>query len=224
MAATNTAGKQKVALPKLGLRQYPVKRSINLIAVGKKPINYSLVIPSLILLIALIVLFSKFLVIDRLAEVAAAQKQVSEYQARLDADYREIAGFEDLNEVYAHYTYSGFTQEELARPSRVAVLDMIRKGLTMGIGTDGYNCDILEGMKLVNVLHKLNTRDPRVSWAEPPLLAFKNNSIIAERQFGYPIGVITKGGAGDVVIVDYKPWTPMTNENLFVKVKIQITN
>ena len=127
MAATNTAGKQKVALPKLGLRQYPVKRSINLMAVGKKPINYSLVIPSLILLIALIVLFSKFLVIDRLAEVAAAQKQVSEYQARLDADYREIAGFEDLNEVYAHYTYSGFTQEELARPSRVAVLDMIRK-------------------------------------------------------------------------------------------------
>ncbi len=127
MATTNTAGKKKAALPKLGLRQYPVKRSINLAAVGKKPVNISLLIPALILLVLLLLLFAKFFVLDRLAEVEAAQNVVNDYKARLDADYREIAGFEDLNEVYAHYTYSGFTQEELARPSRVDVLDMIRK-------------------------------------------------------------------------------------------------
>ena len=124
---------------------------------------------------------------------------------------KEIDILKEADTCTVHNPYSNMGNAVGVAP----MLDMVKKGLVVGLGTDGYNCDILEGMKLANVLHKLNTRDPRVSWTEPPLLAFKNNSIIAERQFGYPIGVIKKGGAGDVLIVDYKPWTPMTNDNIF---------
>ncbi len=95
------------------------------------------------------------------------------------------------------------------------VLKMLAKGITMGLGTDGYNSDIFEGFKLANVLHKVANKDPRVSWGEPVQLAFKNNGKIAARQFGMPMGVIAKGAAGDVITVEYAPWTPMTAANMF---------
>ena len=124
MAANKAA---KTGSRKFSLAQMPTKTSINLAAVGQKKVNYKIAIPAFILLVAAIVLFSKFLVIDRLAEVAAAQNKVNELQSRLDVGYNELAGFEDLNDKYAHYTYSGFTEEELTRTSRVEVLRLIRR-------------------------------------------------------------------------------------------------
>jgi ribosome-binding ATPase YchF (GTP1/OBG family) len=70
--------------------------------------------------------FSKFLVIDRLAEVDAARAEVNRLQMKIDQGYEELAGFDDLADLYAHYTYSGFTQEELNRSDRVEVLRLIR--------------------------------------------------------------------------------------------------
>ncbi len=124
MAANKAA---KTGSRKFSLAQMPTKTSINLAAVGQKKVNYKIAIPAFILLVAAVVLFSKFLVIDRLAEVAAAQSKVNELQSRLDVGYNELAGFEDLNDKYAHYTYSGFTEEELTRTSRVEVLRLIRR-------------------------------------------------------------------------------------------------
>jgi hypothetical protein len=124
MAANKAA---KTGSRKFSLAQMPTKTSINLAAVGQKKVNYKIAIPAFILLVAAVVLFSKFLVIDRLAEVAAAQNKVNELQSRLDVGYNELAGFEDLNDKYAHYTYSGFTEEELTRTSRVEVLRLIRR-------------------------------------------------------------------------------------------------
>ncbi len=105
----------------------PTKRSINLAALGEKPMNMAIAIPAVVLIVVAAVLFSKFLVIDRLAEVAAAQRHVAELQAQLDAGYEELAGFDELNELYAHYTYSGMTQEELTRTDRAEVLDLIQR-------------------------------------------------------------------------------------------------
>ncbi len=95
------------------------------------------------------------------------------------------------------------------------VLEMMKKGILLGLGTDGYTCDIFESFKLVNVLHKLTQRDPRVCWCEPVNMAFYNNAKIAERHFGLPVGVIRKGAAADVILVEYTPPTPLTKDNLF---------
>ena len=107
-------------------RQMPVKRTINLATQGEKKMNVGLAIPSVVLIIVIAAVFSKFLVIDRFAEVTAAQRVVYDLQTRLDQGYAELADFDDLSELYAHYTYSGFTAEELNRTDRVDVLNLIR--------------------------------------------------------------------------------------------------
>lgn len=106
--------------------QMPTKRTINLANLGEKPMRLGLAIPLVLLILALAAVFSKFLVIDRMAEVDRAQRAVYELQEKLDAGYEELADFDDLSELYAHYTYSGFTSEELNRADRAEVLKLIR--------------------------------------------------------------------------------------------------
>ena len=106
--------------------QYPTKRVINLAVIDEKKPRVGLAIPAILLILAAAVLFSKFLVIDRMAEVSAAQRKVADLQAKLDKGYDELADFDDLSVLYAHYTYSGFTNEELNRCDRVSVLRLIR--------------------------------------------------------------------------------------------------
>lgn len=107
-------------------RQMPVKRSINLAVIDEKKMHFGLAIPAILLILVAAAAFSKFLVLDRMAEVSAAQAEVSRLQAKIDQGYDELAGFDDLADLYAHYTYSGFTPEELNRSDRVAVLRLIR--------------------------------------------------------------------------------------------------
>ena len=107
-------------------RQMPTKRVINLATVGEKKMHFGLAIPGIILILIAAAAFSKFLVIDRYAEVTAARQQVYELQNELDQGYAELADYDDLAELYAHYTYSGFTNEELHRTDRADVLKLIR--------------------------------------------------------------------------------------------------
>ncbi len=107
-------------------RQMPTKRVINLAVLDEKKVSFGLAIPAILLILVAAAVFSKFLVIDRMAEVSAAQAEVSRLQTRIDQGYEELAGFDDLADLYAHYTYSGFTQEELNRSDRVEVLRLIR--------------------------------------------------------------------------------------------------
>jgi putative selenium metabolism protein SsnA len=95
------------------------------------------------------------------------------------------------------------------------VLEMLAKGITVGMGTDGYTCDMFEAFKIANILHKIAKHDPRVSWGEPVQMSFKNNTAILSRFFPKPLGVIEKGASGDIIIVDYNPPTPMTAGNFF---------
>ena len=122
--AIKTTGKKA---RKLRHGHMPTKRVINLATQGEKPMRVGLAIPAILLILAVAAVFSKFLVIDRLNEVSAAQAEVTRYQNKLDAGYEELADFDDLSLLYAHYTYSGFTNEELGRTDRVAVMDLIRR-------------------------------------------------------------------------------------------------
>ncbi len=126
MAKAERSDKTRPELSKRRIGKMPSKTSINLVTVGQKQVNYGVVVPLVIILALAIALFSKFLVIDRLADVARAENKVTSIQASLDAGYAELASYGDLNETYAHYTYSGFTEEELTRTSRVDVLELIR--------------------------------------------------------------------------------------------------
>jgi len=94
------------------------------------------------------------------------------------------------------------------------VLEMMRRGVRVGLGTDGYTADMFESMKAANLLQKHHCGDPRAAWAEPPQMLFRENAAIASRCFGAPVGKLVPGVLADIILVDYDPPTPMTAENL----------
>ena len=94
------------------------------------------------------------------------------------------------------------------------VLTLYKKGILLGLGTDGYTSDMLESYKAANCLVKHTNRSCRVGWTEIPAMLFNNNRRIAERFFPKPVGILKEGAYGDVIIVDYDPITPLDVSNL----------
>ena len=92
-------------------------------------------------------------------------------------------------------------------------IDLINRGITVGLGTDGYTSDMFESMKVANIIHKHHLQDPSVAWGEVPKMLFENNRKIAETHFDGSFGVIEKDANADVIIVDYNPSTPMDETN-----------
>lgn len=93
-------------------------------------------------------------------------------------------------------------------------MEIFRKGILTGLGTDGYTNDMFESMKVANVLHKHNSCNPNEAWAEVPAMLFESNAKIANRYFKRPLGILKAGAAADVVIADYNPLTPMDASNI----------
>ena len=94
------------------------------------------------------------------------------------------------------------------------VLQMMKKGITVGMGTDAYTHDMLESMKVFLIIQRHNAALPNVAWGEDVTMQFVNNRVIAEKYFGVPLGILKKGAAADVIVMDYKPFTPFSNENI----------
>jgi len=92
-------------------------------------------------------------------------------------------------------------------------MEMMRRGILVGLGTDGYTNDMFESEKVANVIHKHVLCDPGAAWAEVPKMLFGNNAVIANRSFETRLGELCPGAAADIVVSDYIPLTPMTAEN-----------
>ncbi len=107
--------------------QLPSKKSINLANVGVKKMKYGLLIPLLILVLAAVVCFAKFAVIDRLNALARERAEVARLEQEIADGYAKIESYGALTEQYAHYTFSDMTEEELTRADRVAVAELIRR-------------------------------------------------------------------------------------------------
>ena len=94
------------------------------------------------------------------------------------------------------------------------VIEMMKRGIRVGLGTDGYTSDMFESMKVANIIHKHHLCDPRAAWGEVPQMLFKNNREIAKAYFSRPLGVLEEGAYADIIVVDYNPNTPMTDANI----------
>lgn len=105
----------------------PEKRTINLAVVNVKRIDWRVAVPLLVLVLAAVAAFGKFAVIDRINRSAAAQNEVAALQSQLDDGYAAIESFGEINDLYAHYTYSGMTPEELDRVDRVEMMKMLER-------------------------------------------------------------------------------------------------
>ncbi len=105
----------------------PTKRSLNLVGGPKRQLNRKSVGIGLAVVLVAAILFGKFAVADRLAEVHRETAAAASLQAQLDQGYERIRTLEQIDEEYAHYTYSGMTDEELGRADRVMALELIER-------------------------------------------------------------------------------------------------
>ena len=106
----------------------PQKRSINLALVGVERIDPKLALAGSLIVLILAAMFSKFLVADRLAAMNRESAQVAALRTQLSQEYDKVASFGSIADEYAHYTYSGMTEEELSLVDRAAVIRMIKEG------------------------------------------------------------------------------------------------
>lgn len=152
----------------------PVKPNINLALVGVKRTRWWLAIPAIILIFLVAAVFGKFLVYDRLQEVSAAQAEVAAVQAEIAKYEAKIAEYGELNELFAHYTYSGMTTEEQGRVDRIAVMDLIQRVVMpqMEVSRWELNGNCLQMTVEGDTLQKVNLtaqellRDELVSYCE----------------------------------------------------------
>ncbi|MEI7884874.1 MAG: putative aminohydrolase SsnA [Clostridia bacterium] len=94
------------------------------------------------------------------------------------------------------------------------VLDFFKAGINVGLGTDGYTCDMLESFKVENIIHKHVQKNPSVAWGESATMLFENNIKICNEYIEKPIGRLAAGFLADIILVDYEPWTPLNENNI----------
>jgi putative selenium metabolism protein SsnA len=93
------------------------------------------------------------------------------------------------------------------------LLQLLKKGVLVGLGTDGMGSDMLAQMRCAYLLHRLANMDPRVAFLEAPQLLLQNNALIAKRHFNLQLGEISVGVPADLAILDYHPPTPLNDTN-----------
>ncbi len=93
---------------------------------------------------------------------------------------------------------------------------LLRAGVHVGLGNDGFSNLMFAEMKAAYLVHKLAQRDPRAMQGDSVMqLAYANNARLA-RVF-WPdlrLGELCEGAAADLVFLDYRPTTPLTEGNL----------
>jgi cytosine/adenosine deaminase-related metal-dependent hydrolase len=122
---------------------------------------------------------------------------------------REIELLHETKTVVVHNPESNMNNAVGVSP----VLELLNKGVLVGLGTDGMSSDMLSQMRCAYLLHRLAKRDPRVGFCEAPQMLLWNNAEIANRHFPVRLGVIATGAAADFAILDYQPPTNLGAQN-----------
>ncbi len=92
-------------------------------------------------------------------------------------------------------------------------MEIVKRGILTGLGTDGYTHDMIESYKVANILHKHSLCDATAAWSEVPQMLFDGNAKIAGRYFKNELGILKEGALADVIVLDYTPYTPMDGSN-----------
>lgn len=97
-----------------------------------------------------------------------------------------------------------------------AVESMLRAGIKVCLGNDGFSNAMWEEWKAAYLAHKLWHRDPRrMGGYDVVQMAIYNNAELVANQFGgLKTGELSIGSAADLILVDYHPITPLTAGNL----------
>jgi len=104
------------------------------------------------------------------------------------------------------------------------LLEMMRRGVMVGLGSDGYTPRMWEEFKAAFHVQKLQARDPRVAYAEAYAAALLNNRTIARKIWGVEVGRIEAKARADLLLLEYFPPTPLRPDNLFGHLLFGVAN
>ena len=93
------------------------------------------------------------------------------------------------------------------------VRGMLERGITVGLGTDGFTQSLPESAKALALMMRMTEGRPAVGLGEAARLMVRGNAGIASRLFGADIGVLREGAAADVIILGGRPLTPLDADN-----------
>jgi putative selenium metabolism protein SsnA len=96
------------------------------------------------------------------------------------------------------------------------VESLMRAGVPVCLGTDGFSHTMWEEWKTAYLLHKVWNRDPRrMNGMEVAVMGAYNNASLASSFFPEaPLGMLIPGAHADLIFVDYHPFTPLSPGNL----------
>ena len=95
------------------------------------------------------------------------------------------------------------------------VAGLLKRGVTVALGNDGFSNNMFEEMKAAYLAHKHNSGDPRAMPGDVVMqMAYTNNAIVAGRFFEKPVGELSVGAYADIIFLDYAPPTPLNPGNL----------
>ena len=124
---------------------------------------------------------------------------------------KEISVLKETGTMVVHNPESNMGNAVGCSPVR----DLLAAGVTVGLGTDGYTCDMFESLKAANLLLRHVSGDPGAGWAEVPAMVFENNRRILDKFYPHPLGRLEPGSYADIILVDYHAPTPLTCDNWF---------
>ena len=80
----------------------------------------------------LTVVIGKFFVFDRITATVRESARLNSLEEQVDEANSKINELQSIDDVYAHYTVSGMTEEELSRVDRVKAMKLIDKAFLHG--------------------------------------------------------------------------------------------
>ena len=150
-------------------------------------------------------------VIDRMHKHGIlGPKTITAHCVHVDA--REIGLLADTGTWVTHQPRSNMNNAVGVAP----VESMLRAGVNVCLGNDGFSNAMWEEWKAAYLVHKVWHHDPRrMNGYDVTQLAIYNNAALANVFFpDAPIGQITPGAFADLIFVDYHAPTPLTPSNL----------
>jgi len=150
-------------------------------------------------------------VVDRLQKHGMLGKHTIVVHA-VHVDAREIAILAETDTWVTHQPRSNMNNAV----GIAEVAGMLRSGIRVCLGNDGFSNAMWEEWKAAYLAHKLWKRDPRwMPGDELARIAVYNNAALSRMFFpAAPLGVLQAGAYADLIFVDYHPFTPLTAGNL----------
>jgi putative selenium metabolism protein SsnA len=127
-------------------------------------------------------------------------------------DARETALLADTGTWVSHQPRSNMNNAV----GTAAVESLLRAGVKVCLGNDGFSNAMWEEWKAAYLLHKAINHDPRrMPATQVACMAAYNNAALLGNYFpGERFGVLTAGANADLIFVDYHPPTEVTPDNL----------